>query len=610
MTKKELQPIINIPSKKQLDMSANSYDVEDNSEELEERVKKLLKFFNETGINYDKFDPDSIPKLELNKRKAYPNNDQYMYIPGQHDIQKWMQAVRDVFGEEKSGKNRILAIRKATTGWNIMEVHDFLNWLKFHESGDHMKYKFAQLWYENGAPGYFLHIKPDAAQEDKPVSNDVGLVKDETNSNYETKQLIERQRNKIIGRLDSAEKLLRSPDGQSFSGKEFESLLECIYQLKKKIQMVNKVSSSTKLYDDMIIREANIMNHKGFIKSAKLLHSLAQTPGASAELAPESKNNKPVSITPASPNDPSGAGHPGAPSGGAATVGNPPGDVNTPQSNLNENSPPKGIVDFLEGLDSAKFSPDTLEVEDHSDELEVEDKDGILVAEAQDRPLIDEPITSTPAPASLKPSPVDSPKPPPPEVKKGPSKESNEDKVKLPSSNNNSEAVKINDFDNKIDVVLANISVSDVVAKLEDLAKIFKTREVPRQLGIVDMMLDSLGLASYFPSLSEAQNKALESNNYISTRVEDIISKLRGAISSKDIDLKGTEVERPEVSGIKNKLETDVEKEKERKKQRKEQENLELSNKEKETPEIEMNEDLAAPVAPPAKPPTTLPPAK
>ena len=163
-----------------------------------------------------------------------------------------------------------------------------------------------------------------------------------------------------------------------------------------------------------------------------------------------------------------------------------------------------------------------------------------------------------------------------------------------------------------IDAAFANLTVDDVVLKLEDLAKIFKTREISRQLSIVDMMLDSLGLASYFPSLSEAQNKSLESTNYISTRIEEILSQLRGATETKEIDLRGDKKEtNPAVQNIKNVLQQNEDKEKNRKEQRKQQQNAELDNvssPEKETPEVEIGEDLAAPVAPVAKPPAPVTP--
>jgi hypothetical protein len=128
---------------------------------------------------------------------------------------------------------------------------------------------------------------------------------------------------------------------------------------------------------------------------------------------------------------------------------------------------------------------------------------------------------------------------------------------------------------------------------------------MPRQLGIVDMMLDSLGLASLFPSLSEAQNKALEANNYISTRVDDILAKLRGAMASAEKSPVAPAPEREDMAGIRGKLQGDQDKEKARKQMRKEQEAAEMEAPAKETPAVEMGE-LGAP--PPAAPPPVAPP--
>ena len=124
-------------------------------------------------------------------------------------------------------------------------------------------------------------------------------------------------------------------------------------------------------------------------------------------------------------------------------------------------------------------------------------------------------------------------------------------------------------------------------------------------------MLDSLGLATFFPSLSEAQNKSLEANNYVSTRVDDILSKLRGSMSAKEIDLQGKNTPPPsaEVEGIKKVLKTQDDKEAARKQMRKDQESEELEVKEKATPEVEIEEDLtpAIPAGPPAAPPPAPP---
>lgn len=539
--------------------------------DLQDKIEKLMNFFDESGISYDKFDSTSIPKLDLDNKKAYPNNDSYFPTLGQHDINKWLQALRTINYLESNGENRVKAIRKVVSGWHVLETFDFLNWVKFYGSNDHLKYKFAQLWYENGQPGYFLHIKPDPKPEsetkkdiDFAVAPSVNNIADE-----ERKNIIERQRTKIIGRLDSAEKLLRSQEGHFFAGKEFEALLEGIYDLKKRIHMVNKASPSTRLYDDMIVRQANILVRNGFVKAADVLFSLAQAnnpPPANIG----SKNNK--AITPATPMPPTNVQ--GAPGGLPATI---PSNHEIQSDNVNDTSPISKFLSNLDGNNSSYEDNQNLEVEDVIDVSDVDDE--LLVTEAQTAP-IQQNITNKPVV-----------------------------NVNSESSTQKMTEQIASDFDNKVNQVFSNITVTDVVVKLEDLAKVFKVREIPRQLGIIDMMLDSLGLASYFPSLSEATNKALESNNYISTRVEDILSKLRGSMHTRKIDLKGTDQEdNPAVSDIKNKLQSDEDKEKARKKMRKEQENAELESSKKETPEVEIEEDLSAP--PLAAPPPIAPVSK
>jgi hypothetical protein len=580
------------------------------SDEMKVKLEKLMEFFDEYSIDYDKFKLDNIPTLDFGKKDAYPNNRDYFNIPGQHNTQKWLETVKNIYRSEQQGENRVQAIRRATNGWHIMETFDFLNWVKFYESGDHMKYKFAKLWYENDdlGPGYFLQIKQDESVPEKHTSGqDIDFARETAVSDTQKRQTIEKQRNKIIGRLDSAEKLLRSPEGNIFSGKEFQSLLEAIYELKKKIQMINKVSTSTKLYEDMIIREANVLNKRGFYQAANLLASYAQTPAASGESATGTPSGTEV-VAPASAGDPAGAGHPGAP-GGLPSTG--PGMAPGTSASGTVNTPP-AIEEFLSGLNNGQYAPkdkqlseDSLEVEDN---LEVNEEE-LLVTEAQlatPKLEVDEPITTSPAPAPLDPAPVAAPTTPEADPDKPVTKE------ELEISEEDIERAKHRkltpNFDTKVNEVFSNITIADVVVKLEDLAKIFKIREVPRQLGIVDMMLDSLGLASFFPSLSEATNKALESNNYISTRLEDILSKLHGAMATKEIDLTGEEPpSNPEVDKIKEKLKQDENKDKARKQMRKQQEMSELENKSKETPEIEIEEDLSVPPAPVA--PVTPPPA-
>src|ERR1019366_3210064 len=115
------------------------------------------------------------------------------------------------------------------------------------------------------------------------------------------------------------------------------------------------------------------------------------------------------------------------------------------------------------------------------------------------------------------------------------------------------------------------------------------------RLSYGDMMLDHLGFAPFFPSMAEATNKSLESNQYISTRVEEILSRLRGTLATKEIDLKNENPPQvtPQTEEVANKLEDSIEKEKARKQMRKNIENETLMDPDKEeTPNVEMKEDL------------------
>lgn len=559
-------------------------------------------------------------------KQAYPNFDQYMNIPGRHDTKKWMYALKDIQYKQSGGLSYKDAVRKATSGWPKMEIYDFLNWLRFYEEGTHMKYKTAQVWYENGQPGYFLHIKKDPDPEPEPVidANAVNDAREEAEKKEEKKRTIEKQRQKIIGRLDSAEKLLRSPEGQMFAGDELERLMEAIYSLKKKVQLVNKLSVSVRLYEDMIVREANVLSRHGFAKAADLLYSVAQTPAASAVGAQGQGGDISVAPPTEPPADPSGAGQSGTMSGLPATIPGTPnvqtpvdGDQNLDHPPVNDllggakvppemaqSSPalipqdtqPKGIKEFIENMNEGNKTDET----EVSDELEVhEADDNLMVSEAQVAPpgvpqavMEDVPMTTTPPPERNPPSFIPTVAPPPAPAPKPAAPvdeplEVTEDDIPTPDTDKPTS----NGFSAKMDGAFDDVSLSDIVAELEDISKSYKTREQPRRLGWVDMALDSKGLASFFPGLSEAQNKALEANNYISTRVDDILAKLRGSIASQEATPATAAPDSPELSGVKGKLQSDQEKEQQRKQQRKEEAAVGAG---KETPQVEMGE-LAAP---------------
>lgn len=582
--------------------------------EIKKKLDKLFKFFEQHGIDYNMSLPSSTDK------KAYPNYDLLMFSHPPANTEKWLQAVKEAYYMEKEGVPRSKAFQRIIYSWNDNEKFSFLNWLRFYEEGAHLKYKMAgtmqiktaQKWYEGGAPGYFLSIKQDPNKEENspaPNGRDIDFARERADKDTEKKSIIEKQRSKIIGRLDSAEKLLRSTDGQMFAGKELEVLMEAIYSLKKKIQLVNKISSSVRLYEDMIVREANILNRKGFIKSAGMLRKVADEDGDKGNLPTEipGDNKLPVEMPKASPLPSSGkdvevpgklplpasptppAQFSGAP-GGLPSTG--PGmPQNPPESAPNDFSPDvvkdvaeknvsaPGLQGFLSNMSTGKITTEKDKAGAEDDNLEISDMmeiddDHILVVEAQE---IGDTGVEKPVPSPVKKVPGVDAKP-------------------MEVSENEKSVNQGKDFEGIIDAAFSGIKITDIIQKLEQVAQIFNNRELPRQLTICDLMLSSIGMSGVFPELAESISKSLDGGTYISTRLSSIIQKLKSATETKGIDLEGNNSpDDPQIQAIKNKLETQDKKEQDRKQKRKEQENIE-ADQVKETPQIEIQDDLAMPV--------------
>ncbi len=485
---------------------------------------------------------------------AYPNNNSSIFIQNSYDRNKWVLAMKDIYSRVSFGVPNKKAFQQVTEDWSAVEKKDFENWMRFYQDNAQSKYKMAQMNYyvNDGMPGYFVP-NPAVKNNDKPASIipgspefnklDVAISDaDKKRQAKEKKDLIEKQRQKLISRLYAAAKILRSETGHEMVGAEHQRLVKSLYDLITEFETINKVSLSSDMYVNLIIRQANILQKEGLNKSATFLKKFAQvgaSPPFSADLAltPDFK-------------------------GGDMTAG--------PAIDLNQTPPEKtqdsGIDKFLKKLnneedeimDSSLADDDLIDVVEDTivlDDLD-DDFESELIVRAQ---AIDAPI------AEIK------------EVSNAP----------IPAASN---VVIDKDFDKLIDSAFASLKITDVIKKLEEVNHIFKTREIPRQLAIADVMLDRLGLASFFPSLAEATNKSLESNQYCLTRIEDILGKLRGSLKVKQLDLTNenqSKSQDPLIGVIKENLEQDADKEKARKELRKNIEQSAIDEKTKQPPVVE-----------------------
>jgi len=577
---------------------------------------------------------------------AYPNYDYQMHRDPPADTRKWLEAVQAMYYLIHKGEDKGQALIKTVAKWTDREKRDFNYWLRFYEEGAYAKYKAGyqspkltteaqmQFFENHNQLGYMpTQMTPGFEQMRAPETHpDV--------QEDERRERIEIQRSKELSRLDSFEKLLRSHEGHELHGAELEAVLDSAHLLKRQIITVNKRSLSTRIYEDMIVREANALAQKGFRKSAALLQKVAQAmpdppeannplqgggipgnmPGEGPGLTPQSGITGNDS---AAPTDPSGQAMPNgqvgsptalplAPPVAGQTQSLPPANDNgqtqsLPPANDNAKPPPSvGMAEFLKSLEDGNNV-----FEDEDDEpkelkemvaaasltlglkyqaalvLEHLILNNGFIKEAQGLPVVEEPAPEIPATIEV-----------PEEEQVDPEtvRALTDEEAPQLTEETDPEAAAATSFDKVIDTAFQQLTIADVVAKLEDLTKVFKVREIPRQLSIVDMMLDRLGLVSFFPSLGECVQKSHESNNYISTRVEDILSRLRGTLEMKSLNLGGkpTPVS-PELQAVHNKLQNDENQAGARKKMRKELSNRELDQANKPTPTLEMGEDLGTP---------------
>lgn len=494
-------------------------------------------------------------------KSGYPNYN-FMDPKPMANLEKWVKAFQDL--------NEGQSFEKLSSDWSDIEKQKFLNWKSFYEGGNHLKYKMAQ-YYFGQEPGYVLPVQKslnDLEKDSNSLKEKELQEKTQQEKDSAKRSAIEGVRRKLLSRLNSLEKLLSSTDAHYFAAKELNALVDSILQLKRNIMTLNTVANEQG-YKNLIIRQSNILKREGFNKSATILYTFAQgTPATSP-------------MIPASPND--ALDTKSEPTGGNVPASSDPINVKDP-SPTPEPSPPenkdevksKALSKFLENLNPIQ--------KDDLDDLEDND---LLITEAQELP-------KEPKKPEALPNKVDLDLPKDPStlaLENKPNKKQLEEDLGQPQNNDEETELVIKDdanFDNLIENALSNIRVDDVVKRLQELSKIFKNREIGRQLALIDLMLDGLGLSSFFPSLAEATRSALESNQYCLIRIEEILSKLQGATTNTTKSLMPQTPKAP-VDAIKLNLQEQEEKQKQLKKQRKELEEKKLQGNEPQEKENKEN---------------------
>ena len=424
-----------------------------------------------------------------------------------YNVQRWAQTLDQIilkvrlFGEEK--RNQI--ILEATKDWNDMERKKFLNWTRYYTGNYNKLYRIAlqNISTENisipmGERN--IRINPVFQMGDGqsiPIEPVPGLipempkpiVPESPKTNKE--EQFEKVRAGLIGRINAAIKILTKRVGRQFAGKDFERLLNSFVALKRDIYLLNNDS----MLADVIARQEAILIKAGYADEAKMLVKIAQTAPPPLPFEP----SPPGAETPVPPPMPGG---------------NVPADSKEPKEAVIKAI--KGMFPDTDKKENKKASwadvdsPQVKAVEKIAEAIQImieaalngsaititsANKEYRLHKIAQRLNMIDEPIRPVPHTPN----------------------------VFFP--------------EDAIDKAFASVKISDVTKRLQALSNVFKNREIARQLNIVDIMLDKLGIAGFFPALAEATRSALESNQYCQIRIEEILSKLMSVVDDKGLSM-------------------------------------------------------------------------
>jgi hypothetical protein len=546
-----------------------------------ERLSKIsgvifenIKYYPiDTIYNFYKAVASALDKLSIPVRKfSYPLGYRLVEHQEPYNVAKWIGAMREIYMQVHRGLPFSKSFDIVTSGWEIMEKRNFSHWMKFHQGNNHQKYKIAQDDYvldSSGAPlapfrdfqalqakvpgmpemgGY---VDPEVYWDHKKEQEEKKKKEEERKAEIKRQEKIDNDeliRSKIVSRLNAAINVATKPEARIFLkelGIDLPSWVEQVENIRRIVQ-----TASPLMIKDLIIRQGNILASAGYPEAGEQMKVFAEE--VKAEEQPQS--TQPPEAPPAPP-------------------------VSSEPSEIPEEEEYPGSDAMDEVVKNMQGLPDSNDLGEEDDCL---DAQAALVVVAQ--PVPEEMVTETVDPAEEEPDI---------EVSDEVLEEVADPTKEMPAT------MEESDFD------LSGITTTDVISKLELVSNILKNREIPRQLSMIDLMMDQLGIASYFPTLGEATRSALESNQYMATRIEDILSKLRGSVEPSEEDKielapEGIEPEAapeevPPVEEVKERLSDADKKQEELREARKKKREQLYMGEGVEKPEIEV-EELEAPV--------------
>jgi len=523
---------------------------------------------------------------------AYPNIDGEIEQIKKYDINKWITALNDIYVKSKLfGSNKKEIINQITAEWgcDMQEKMDFERWVKFHQNSGSRMYKSAQN---------YSMLPIQAIPGLSPKNNEMFVDDNFENNENPTIKKTRKQPNlkeRIVRKITSIERLL-ADNIDKIGDVKYEQLLDVLIKLRNQILLLK----TSCMIEDMVIRAQNTLIRNGadehvmnlFSKIAQLppmpemggadpsaasgapntgepadpeagkkailgfvaglkkaapntpdvnleeAAALAAPGTPEAQAAPEAaKPTTPAPVAPTAPTAPSATPAPAAPKAPKATP--------APSIAAKPAAPAAPAVSSATKSASYNWAnintPELKKFEKVAGnilKLASNAKDHLVIL-AQEAPNVAP--TNIPAPAAPAPVPTTTPVPATDVAgineQESISPKKKREMEKIVPEKTPRDALLLNIEDDIMEKALAGITLPDVIKRLQALSRVFKNREIARQLAFIDILLDKFGISGFFPALAEATRSALESNQYCQTRVEEVLSKLTSAIDEKGSSL-------------------------------------------------------------------------
>jgi len=482
-------------------------------------------------------------------KTAYPNLADTIIPIKNYDMPKWKSALNDIMIRSRVYGDFNKAMEYVTRGWNDMdEKHDFDKWVEYNKNGIGKLYKSAFSGGMSVQMPYIPGLTPDTRED----------VVQNGSPSYDPDDI----RRRILSRISSIEKILISRDGRKFVGSDYNQVLKNLLELKGDVFRVKSAS----MINDLICRAANSLEHAGGSKFSKtIIMKIAQGMGEMDMSGMSGMGADPMGM-PGAEGGPEQSTEKGTPDDGKKAIDNfilnmtgyedkklTPEEIRKTKDKIL-----KDFENKVKKASTTKFAWYDLDTSEFMKFKKVANNIGGLLEKARYHRIVTaqevdispsmttEPTAIKDAPpmkSDIMEEPVDEMMVDPMEGNDIPPVEMDLKKeIKEKPVDNLDGTMKSVDI---IDEAFKNIKISDVILRMDALSRVFKNREIAKQLSIIDLMLDSLGLSGFFPALAEATRSALESNQYCQTRIEEVLSKLTSATDESGDSVINIEVLEP-----------------------------------------------------------------